>query len=133
MNRITRVEFAWILLLAVAFVNGAVRELALQRTLGFNVHFAHQLSCLTGVLFFTGTLLLIWKWLNIATLKQAVETGLVWVFATAIFETFILNRNLSWTEIYQTYNLAQGELWALVLMSTGVLPVLIFTLKRNDS
>lgn len=105
---ILRAGLAWILFLTVAFVNGAIRELVLQALLGVPKHLAQQLSCLSGVLFLSGTLVLIWKKLHITSLKQSVLTGAAWFLATAIFETFILNQNLTFAEILETYNLAKG-------------------------
>ena len=128
----SRVTCAWILLLLVAFITGAIRELVLQRMLGLNVRFAHQFSCLTGVMLITSVTLFLWNWLAIHTYKQALVTGLAWFLAAAFFETFILNRKLSAAEILQTYNLAHGEFWVLVLISIGVLPALIFSVKKRE-
>lgn len=122
---------AWILFLIVAFANGAIREIVLQKYLGMDVHVAHQFSCLTGVLLLTGFNILIWKKLNIRTGMQAASSGMAWLIATALFETLVLNRKLSTTEILQTYNLAKGEFWGLVLIWIGVMPVVIFAVKQN--
>jgi hypothetical protein len=123
----------WLLFLVVAFANGAFREFVLQSILGIHVHLAHQLSCLTGALLLMGTNLLIWSWLGISNRIQALWVGAAWFFATALFETFILNRKLSMEEIIQTYRLDQGEFWGLVLIWIGIMPSVIFIVKTRTT
>ena len=106
-------------------------QMVLQKIFNVNVHLAHQISCLSGILCLTITNLLIWKWLAIANLKKALFIGFAWLIATAIFETFILNRKLTTTEIFQTYDLAKGEFWGLVLVWIGLMPMLIFSFKAK--
>ena len=131
MSLVARSSLAWILFLILAFTNGAVREIILQRLLGINNHLAHQLSCFTGILLLTITNLLIWKWLDIKDLKQSLLIGLTWFLTTALFETFILNRKLSTDEILQTYNFTKGEFWGFVLIWIGIMPTVIFYLKTR--
>ncbi len=48
-------------------------------------------------------------------------------------ETFVINRlmaKLTWEQIIETYNVAKGQLWGLVLIWIGVLPVVVFSVKR---
>ena len=130
MSMFARASLVWTLFLVIAFANGAIREIILQRFLGINSHLAHQLSCFTGILFLTIANLLIWSWLDIRDLKQSLLIGFTWFLATALFETFILNRKLSTDEILQTYNFAKGELWGFVLIWIGVMPTVIFTLRK---
>lgn len=122
----------WFGLFALAFVNGALREIGMKKALGINNHLAHQLSCLTGVLLWTGLALLLWNWLGLERMSQAIATGVCWFIATMLVETFLLNRNLSWAEILQTYNFMAGELWGLVLLWIGLMPVVLFTILRRS-
>ncbi|MCM2324628.1 MAG: hypothetical protein NDJ90_15315 [Oligoflexia bacterium] len=49
-----------------------------------------------------------------------------------MFETFVLNRNLSLEQILQTYNVAAGEYWGLVLLWIGLLPSVLYRLKAGQ-
>lgn len=55
-----------------------------------------------------------------------------WFVATFLFETFVLNRNLSLEQILQTYNVAAGEYWGLVLLWIGLLPSVLYRLKAGQ-
>jgi hypothetical protein len=73
----------------------------------------------------------VWEKLFIDQIQQAVLVGIGWLAATALFETFILNRKLTWVEIIHTYDLGAGELWGLVLLWIGFLPVFVFLTKTK--
>ncbi len=130
MNHFYRSAVVWIFLLVIAFMNGAFREFVLKNALSMDAQAANQLSCLTGSLVMTGFVYLFWSKLKILTRTQAIQVGVGWLIATALFETFILNRKLTWPEILHTYDLSAGELWALVLLWIGILPMVIFSLKK---
>lgn len=130
MKWLIRPLVAWVGLFVLAFVNGALRELILKNGLGIVEPTAHQLSCLTGIVLWTGFVWLIWNRIKISTMKQAVLTGLIWFILTFLFETFVLNRHLSWPEILHTYDAIAGEFWGLVLLWLGLMPVAIFFLKK---
>lgn len=120
-----RAGVVWLGLLVLAFVNGALRELVMKRIISSD-HVAHQLSCATGILLWTSFVYLIWNKLHIQNIQEACLVGVLWFVATMLFETFILNRNLSTHQILETYNLAKGELWGLVLLWIGALPIVLF-------
>lgn len=124
---------AWLGLFVLAFLNGALREVGLKKVLGIVEPTAHQLSCLSGVVLWTGFVWFIWNKIKISTIKQAALTGLIWFSLTFLFETFVLNRNLSWPEILHTYNVMAGEFWGLVLVWLGLMPIAIFWLKKKKS
>ena len=128
-----RSALAWFGLFALAFFNGALREFGLKKGLGMTELSAHQLSCLSGVILMTSFVWQIWRKLNIARLEQAVWVGIAWFFATAVFETFVLNRKMSWSQIFHTYNVTAGELWGLVLLWIGSLPISIFWIRKDQS
>lgn len=75
--------------------------------------------------------LVIWHRLRIQSLRESVWVGFGWLVATALFETFVLNRNLSWTEIRRTYDFTNGEFWGLVLLWIGLIPVVIYGIKTH--
>lgn len=128
-----RASFAWCGLFVIAFANGALREVGMKQVLNIQEPLAHQLSCLTGVIFWTLFTIAIWNKLKVSRLKTSLQIGLGWFGATALFETFVLNRNLSWREILQTYNFFQGEFWGLVLLWIGLMPAVILLVKSKTN
>ena len=123
----------WIGFLALAFSNGALRELGLKKYLGVQEPLAHQLSCLTGTLMWTVFLLLIWNRLKIEHLKHAIWVGMLWFVLTFSFETFVLNRHLAWVDILKTYDIRKGEYWGMGLLWIGVMPMVVYITKHRDA
>ncbi|HLE01794.1 MAG TPA: hypothetical protein VJB59_16150 [Bdellovibrionota bacterium] len=131
MNITVRAALAWLGLFVLAFVNGAIRELGMKTALGIGEPLAHQLSSLTGIALWTAFVLLVWSKLRINSFKKAILVGAGWFVATVLVETFVINRNLSWNEVLQTYNVAAGEFWGLVLIWIGLMPVVIYRVKKS--
>lgn len=128
---ISRAAAIWAGLFALAFVNGTLREIGIKKLLGIKEPLAHQLSCITGICFWTSFTWTFWGWLGITSLRDAVLVGAGWFTATALFETFVLNRKLSWEEILHTYNLFAGEFWGIVLLWIGAMPAVLFILRSR--
>jgi hypothetical protein len=108
---------AWLLLLAVMFVNGAVRVLLLQPWLGEDL--ARQSASLTGV-----TLVLLVSWLLVrvsqeASISQLWWVGVGWLAATVAFEVLFGHylSGMSWDALLADYDVLRGRLWPLVLVS----------------
>jgi len=130
MALLKRSTLVWFGLFALAFFNGALREVGIRRFL--EEPFAHHLSAVTAVLLFTAYISAIWRKTKILSRTQAVWVGWYWFTLTILTETFLLNRwvsKLTWEQILQTYNLAQGELWPLVLLWIAALPVVLWIAK----
>jgi hypothetical protein len=122
-----RATIMWLALLALAFLNGALREFGLKPFLSEPV--AQLVSASTGISMMTFAVRFAWKWIAIPSIAKAAFIGLSWLIATALFETFLLNRwigDLSWEEIRQTYNVSSGEVWPFVLFWVGLLPLANF-------
>jgi hypothetical protein len=128
LNLLARSLLVWLGLFVLAFVNGALREVVMKAYLGIREPFAHQFSCITGILLWTLFCLLIWKKLSLSTFSEATLIGAEWFFLTMLVETFLLNRNLSWKEIFHTYDFTAGEFWGLVLIWIGIMPPFLFLL-----
>lgn len=121
-----RALLLWLGLFALAFVNGALREIGIKRVIGEPT--AHQLSALTAFLIFSAYGWAVWPKTRIVTTADAWWVGALWLVLTILTETSVLNRwtsHLSWDQILQTYNLGRGELWPLVLVWVGLLPVVL--------
>lgn len=131
MELILRSSAVWLCYLMIAFINGAFREFIIINRFGIEQGVANQISCLTGAILWTTLLIFLWRKLAIQNLKQAASVGTSWLVATAIFETFIINRNLTWKEIGHTYNFNAGEYWGVVLLWLGIMPIVIFGLQLS--
>ena len=128
MNIFIRCIIAWLGLCAFAFLNGAIRVVLMKGSLGVRDPLANQLSCISGVILWSGFTWILWPWLDITSSFQSMVLGLSWLLATFLFETFLIGRSLNWDEIWQTYNIFRGEFWGLVLLWIGLMPVAIYKL-----
>lgn len=123
----------WFVLLAVAMVNGALREL----TYGKHVSelLAHQLSCLTGILLFA---LVIRQYVRIwppVSAREAWHIGLFWMALTVAFEFLFFHYvgGHSWAVLLANYDMSAGRLWPLILLWVAVAPYLFYrdSLRRR--
>lgn len=131
MNLFWRSTMVWMGLFALAFVNGALREITIKKFFKIRELQARQLSCLTGIILWTCFVWIMWGFLHIQSNSEAVLVGIGWLVVTFVIETFLLNRfisRLSWKQIIQTYNIVDGEFWGLALLWIGILPIIMFQL-----
>jgi hypothetical protein len=121
---------SWLGLLAIAMVNGAIRDGLYKNHFGELV--AHQISCIAGILLFG---LFIWflekRWPLVSS-HQAWIIGFMWLVMTVCFEFFFFHyaRGISWNILLFDYRLFEGRLWILVLIWVTVAPRLIWQWKR---
>lgn len=123
---ITKYLLLWFPMIVIAILNGALRQ-------GFYVTFlnnlsAHQLSVVSGILFFA---IYIWiitgKW-KIKSAKESVQIGLMWLLMTIIFE-FIFGHFVmghSWEKLSYDYNILEGRLWIIVLIWVTISPYIFY-------
>jgi hypothetical protein len=126
---ILRYVIAWIPMVFIAIANGAFRQLGYGKFLG--ELFAHQLSCLTGILLFlsyTWCLSLYWP---LESSRQAFTIGLIWLALTIAFEFLFMHfgARVPWDKLLHDYNIFEGRLWVLVLISVLLLPYGVFRLR----
>lgn len=129
-----RVTLIWLGFFVLAFANGALREGLIKPFTGEPS--AHRLSVATGLALFTAYLWLVWKHTRIATRGQAIATGLYWFVLTVLVEALVIDRamsRMSWEEIARTYDVSRGELWPLVVVWMGVLPLAMRWVKMRCS
>lgn len=121
----------WLLILAAAFANGAVREAAFTPWLGERA--AHALSSvILAAAVFLITLAFI-RWLNPRTKTSALAIGAGWLLLTLAFE-FLAGRYLfgkSWPELMADYDVAEGRLWVVVLASTFLSPLAAAAVRKR--
>jgi hypothetical protein len=108
----------------VAFVNGAIRDIALLPRLGDGP--AHAISSVTLA---AAILILSWfsiTWIRPASATNAWRIGALWFSLTLAFE-FLAGHYISgdpWSRLWADYNVLQGRMWVLVLIATLVAPVI---------
>lgn len=124
MNYWQRITLIWFGFFVLAFINGALREILIKRYI--KEPWAHHLSALTAIILFGGFALR--DFVRPETNNQAIWAGLYWLVLTILAETFVVGRLMgkqSWYEILNNYNILKGNLWPLVLIWVGLLPLLV--------
>ena len=122
----------WFLVLAFAIVNGFVRERFL--TPRFGEQTGHVLSTLLLSAAVLASILATARWVGFSTIPQALVIGLMWVILTLAFE-FGAGHYLfgtPWEKLLADYNVANGRIWPLVLLTELFSPVLAYWLGLSS-
>jgi hypothetical protein len=119
----------WFSITPLAMINGAFREYILSPRLGI---FAQPVSgLLLAICIFTVSYLFIPR-LGLANKQTYIRMGIVWVFATIIFETLLgAAMGLPFSKILMSYNILTGNLWLLIVIFMGFVPYLAVKLKKR--
>jgi hypothetical protein len=121
---LTRALAVWLILLALAFANGAVREVWILPKAGELR--GHALSSVTLCL---AIMLLSWfaiPWIGPLSSRQAWTIGGLWVVLTLAFE-FLAGHYVfgnPWSRLLADYNVFRGRIWVLVIVTTATAPLL---------
>jgi hypothetical protein len=124
-----RAFIVWMGLLVIAVAFGAVREAVVAPRLGSQT--AHVLGTIA---FCLAILAVAWAsigWIGPRDGGAAVWIGLGWVGLTVAFE-FLAGHYLfghPWARLLADYNILRGRIWLLVLVTTGVAPVVAARLR----
>lgn len=128
----TRYLLAWLPMIVIGILNGGLREMLFRKWLPELR--AHQVSTVTGIVFFG---LYIWfltgRW-PLASGAQAVAVGLLWLALTVAFE-FLFGRYIGghpWSRLLHDYDLRAGRLWPLVLLWLTIAPYLFYRLRGGQ-
>jgi len=107
----------WFLLLVVAVASGALREGLFTPRLG--ALRAHQAGTVFVCIIFFMSMILFVRWVQPSE-TQALCIGAAWVLATIAFEALMVRvwMGKPWSTVFADYNLLQGRLWILVLLTT---------------
>lgn len=117
----------WFILLVLALVNATLRETTYKPF--FTPHigtWAHQISSVTGILFFYAAIYVFLKKMKDSyTKKDLIKAGLLWIFMTTCFESLmnIFLRGLNLQQTLETYYFWKGETWVFVLLSLLISPL----------
>lgn len=123
---IWRYILAWLPMVAIAILNGILREQTYGKTLSESR--AHQLSTITGIVLLGTYIWIVTSLLGFESFIQAVIVGCLWLGLTIAFE-FLFGHFVakhSWTDLLADYNLLAGRLWPLVLIWVAIAPVLFY-------
>jgi hypothetical protein len=117
----------WLLLLAVAFANGAFRVVVLIPRLG--EYPAHIVSSVSLSVFIVLLARFTAGWMQIDTARSALLVGAVWLACTLAFE-FLAGHYVfgsPWEKLLAEYQVQHGRIWVLVLAATFSAPLWAFS------
>lgn len=131
---LTKYILLWFPMIVIAILNGALRQ-------GIYVTFldnlaAHQLSVVSGILFFAIYIWIITRKWKIKSSKESIQIGLIWLLMTIVFEFlfghFVMGH--SWEKLFYDYNILEGRLWMVVLIWITISPFIFYRmhLKRQN-
>lgn len=113
----------WFAVLALANLNGAVREAWLIPRLGPVAGRVLSPVILCGLVFLVTWLTI--GWIRPATSGDALRVGLLWLILTLAFE-FLVGHYLfrkPWAVLLEDYDLTRGRIWVAVLVVVVFAPL----------
>ena len=121
----------WLVLLPLAFTNGALRELTYKNVVG--EPWAHQISVVTGIAITGIAIWFVVKRWSFPSQQQAITVGIIWIALTETFEAaMVLSGSQHNVEVFfNQHNIAAGELWPLFVLWVGIAPVLFYHLRAK--
>ena len=129
MKNVLIYALSWIGMVAIAILNGVVREKAYGQFMG-ELH-AHQLSTLIGLLLFGAYIWILTGTFPIESSTQALTIGGIWLIMTIIFEFvfghFVMGH--TWSRLFHDYSILKGRLWSLVLIWTAAAPYVFYRIR----
>lgn len=107
---------AWFVMLLVSVGNGIVRDAGYGRWLSERT--AQQLSTLSGILLLGVVMCLYLRRVPPASARAALRLGLFWAALTVAFEFLFFHyvAGHPWPELLAAWNLADGQLWPLIIL-----------------
>ena len=125
-----RALLSWLVLLVVAFLNGALRQFAYPSTLGDFA--ARQVAAVAGAIAFGVVIWLLLRRWPITTSGRAWATGALWAALTVGFEVALVRgTGRPWSDVVAQYALWEGSLWPLLVLWVLVAPAAISSLQRS--
>jgi hypothetical protein len=119
----------WVGLVILAILNGTIR-VAVYGPFMSDLS-AHQVSTAIGLSLFGIYIWIFTGIFRIASSKQAIIIGVMWLSMTIIFE-FLFGHYVighSWAKLLEDYNVLKGRVWLLVLIWTTVAPYLFYRIR----
>jgi hypothetical protein len=126
---VLRYTILWLPMVIIGIVNGALRNYTYGKCID-ELH-AHQISTLTGIIFFG---IYVWlvslKW-KIESPNEAIIIGLIWLALTVSFEFLFGHFAMKheWSRLLADYNIFRGRLWLLVLIWITIAPYIFHKIR----
>ena len=125
-----RTVTAWLAMLVLAMLNGALRQVVLIPRIGEQA--GHVVSTLVLAAVIGGAAWILLPWIRPLTRRDAWLIGLVWLVLTLAFELLAGHYLFgdSWQALLGAYDVTRGRIWILVPAITLVAPVLVHLWKE---
>ena len=122
---------AWLGMLVLAVLNGAVREALLTPALGDTV--GRQLSTLLLLALFAGWFWFLYRRWPLSSARQAWTVGILWLAMALALEAFMswVLGGKPWSAVFEDYDVLAGRIWILVPLWTLVGPFAFFWGSRK--
>ena len=125
---VVRAFAIWLLILALAVANGALRETMLIPRLGKPSALTLSGILLSALIVLTAYLFL--PWLSVHASSQLLVIGCGWLLLTLAFEFCLgLARGKSLAVILEAYTFKGGNIWPVVLLVTACAPLVAAKLR----
>jgi hypothetical protein len=125
-----RAVLSWLVLVAVAFANGALRVFAYPPTLGDFA--ARQVSAGIGALLLGAAMWLLLRRWPLATARSAWATGILWAALTVAFEVGLVRaEGQPWRAVLEQYAIWEGSLWPLLVAWVALAPPALSALQHR--
>jgi hypothetical protein len=125
-----RAVLSWFVLLAVAFLNGAVRQFGYPSTLGDFA--ARQVATGVGAVALGATIWFILRRWPLPRASQAWATGALWAALTVVFEVALVRGGgRPWDDVIAQYALWKGSLWPLLVLWVLAAPAALSAVQRS--
>ena len=119
---LVRAGTIWLVILVLASLNGAVRDLVVAPRIGDTAARAISTLILCGLV-----LLVTWlsiRWVGPRSGRQALAIGLFWLVLTLAFEVGAGRLSgKAWSVVLADYDVLRGRIWVLVPIVTCLAPV----------
>ncbi len=122
---------AWLTMLGVAMVNGGLRDMTYGKQLPALL--ANQLSCVSGIVLLGVVMYLYVRRWSLTSARQAINIGVFWMGLTVAFEFLFFHYvgGRSWAVLLKSYDMADGQLWPLVLLWVLVAPWIFYRIANK--
>lgn len=118
---------AWFGMMALAIINGAVRDFAYKPHVGDLA--AHQISTVILLFLLAGYFRLLFTRWPIQSASQAWVVGGIWFVMTEVFEFGMgLMAGAAWSELLHAYDVWAGQVWILIPLWVLTGPYVFFRL-----
>ena len=127
---IVRYIIAWLPMVVIGIINGVIREQWYGNYL--SKLRAHQVSTVTGAVFFGFYIWLISRVWHLESGVQSLCVGIIWLTLTVCFE-FIFGHYVaghSWSKLVHDYNIFAGRICGLLLMWITAAPYVFYRLQQ---